>query len=244
MTRRADIWQAARRAWAGELPQRYGRDWLEPFNERIGAALVPGVRILDVGGGQSPSVAPAARPPGCRYVGLDTSGYELALAPTGSYDEVIVADVCQRVPALEGSFDLAVSWQVLEHVKPLRAALDNIHAYLRPGGQLVAMLSSSTAAFAVFNRLLPQRVGMPLVARVMERPPETVHPAHYDHCYHAALTRLLGKWSRVEIVPEFRGASYFGFSRFAQAAYVAYEEFAQLGDHPNLATHYRINATR
>jgi SAM-dependent methyltransferase len=244
MTQLADILQATRRAWAGELPQRYGRDWLEPFNARIRAALVPGISILDVGGGQSPSLAPEARPPGCHYVGLDSSVYELDSAPTGSYDEVIVADVCRRVPALEGSFDLAVSWQVLEHVKPLRAALDNIHAYLRPGGQLVALLSSSTSAFAVLNRVVPQRVGTALVARVMDRPPETVHPAHYDNCRHAALTRLLSGWSRAEIVPEYRGASYFGFSRFAQATYVAYEEFAQLGPHLNLATHYRIDATR
>ncbi len=55
----------------------------------------------------------------CHYIGLDISRGELELAPAGSYDELRVADITQSSAHLEGSCDLALSYQVLEHVKPL-----------------------------------------------------------------------------------------------------------------------------
>jgi len=39
----------------------------------------------------------------------------------------------RRVPALLGTIDLAVSWQVFEHVRPLDVALDNLHHLSSPG---------------------------------------------------------------------------------------------------------------
>jgi len=235
---------AARRTLTGELPPRYADNWVAPFHRELLSVLRTGASVLDVGGGRSPAVPPSLRPRCCRYVGLDVSAQELTLAPRGSYDEIVPADVTRLVPRLEARFDVVVSWQVLEHVKPLANALANIRAYLRPGGRLIALLSSGTSAFALVNRLLPARVGIPIAARVMNRRPETVHRAHYDHCYASALERLLAPWSTYEIVPEYRGAVYFGFSSFVQATYVAYEELAYRRRYANLATHYRIYATR
>lgn len=241
-------WRAIRRAVAdaraGRLPDHYqAAAWRAPFDARVTASLAPGAHVLDVGSGRTPTVPLAERPRDCRYVGLDLSASELELAPSGAYDELVVTDVARRVPALERSFDLIVSWQVLEHVKPLAAAIEHLRCYLRPGGRLVAFFSGTFSAYALLNTAIPNRLGVRVVARVMRRPPDTVFPAYYDRCYHWGLERMLESWSAAEVVPLWGGAAYFRFSRVLQSVYLAYEEWARLGGHRNLATHYLVAAT-
>src|SRR5918992_14177 len=142
-----------RRALGGELPERYVPEfWLRPFQERVRAEVRAGQAILDVGSGRAPTLPLLERPGDIRYVGLDISAGELAAAPAGSYDEAITGDVADFEPALERRFDLALSYQVFEHVRPLPAALENIRRYLKPGGRMVAQLSGTFSVFGVANR--------------------------------------------------------------------------------------------
>lgn len=226
------------------LPERYCGEWRGPFDARIACALRPGVHILDVGSGRNPSLAPAHRPPGCHYAELDISAAELGRAAPGSYDERWVQDVTDRVPELEGRFDLIVSWQVLEHVKPLDRALANLHAYLRPGGRLVALFSGTFSAFGLMNGVVPRRIGVWMLQMCMHRDPETVFPAHYHRCWHGAVQRMLAPWAETEIVPLYVGAVYLGFSGLLQRLYLVYEDWAVRGSHRNLATHYLVTAVR
>jgi len=207
-------------------------------------ALAEGASILDVGSGRQPILAVTQRPPDSTYVGLDVSEQELALAGDDAYDRVIIRSVTERAPELVGSFDLAISMQVLEHVKPLDVALDNIRTYLRPGGRFVALLSGSFSAFGVVNRILPNRVGVPIVSRVMHKPADTVFPAYYDRCYYSALERLGEPWSHWEVAPLYAGARYFSFLKPLHAAYIAYEDWARRHEHRNLATHYILDGRR
>ncbi|MGH2534741.1 MAG: class I SAM-dependent methyltransferase [Thermomicrobiales bacterium] len=226
------------------LPDRYHGNAFQPFDDFVARALRPGVRILDIGAGRRPMLGPDRRPPGCHYVGLDVSATELSLAPSGSYDETWAKDVTTHIPDLDGRFDLIVSWQVLEHVKPMETAIANIHRYLAPGGRFVALLSGSFAAFAILNRLIPDRLGKLLMKRLLHRDPKTVFTAHYDRCRNGALRQMLATWHATEIVPISIGAVYFGFSPPIQKLYLAYENWAVRGEHKNLATHYIITAGR
>ena len=80
------------------LPSRYDvAAWRGEFDRRIEPYLVTGVTILDVGAGRRPTIPPANRPAGCRYIGLDLSAAELAEAPMGSYDETWVGDAAAPV---------------------------------------------------------------------------------------------------------------------------------------------------
>jgi SAM-dependent methyltransferase len=226
------------------LPERYLRTWRDTFLDPIEPALVPGVRILDVGSGRKPALQPSMRPPVTHYVGLDVSADELERAPDGSYDQVYVCDVAQLHPELIARFDLIVSWQVLEHVKPLDRALENLRTYLVPGGRFVALFSGSFSAFGVINAVMPRRLGVWAMHRLLGRPPDSVFPAHYDHCWSGAMKRMLDRWSSFQVTPGFRGASYFAFSPLAQRMYLAYENWAAHAHHENLATHYLVTATR
>lgn len=229
---------------SGRVPARYDIPPAELFAAEIRSLLRPGLRILDVGSGRRPVLAPAERPPGARYVGLDLSAVELAAAPPGSYDEAIAADVAARETELEGQFDLAVSGQVFEHVRPLHRALVNVHDYLRPGGGMVALLSGRYSINGVLNTLLPAGVAVRLMRRLLHREPGSVFPAYYDSCYESALVKLLAPWSQARVTPLFQGGAYFNFALPLRSAYFVYENWAERSGRANLATHYVIVALR
>lgn len=226
------------------LPRRYDHHPLTLFGEAVAAHLRPRMAILDVGSGRRPALAPPDRPAGARYVGLDLSATELDLAPAGSYDEHVVADISEPVEALRGGFDLIVSWQVLEHVRDMAGALEHAHGYLRPGGHLVAFLSGRNSIFGRLNTLLAPRAGVWLMHRLLRRPPDSVFPAYYDRCTSGELRALMAPWSGAEIRPVFLGASYFNFSRPLRDVYVAYETWAARTGRADLATHYLIVGRR
>jgi SAM-dependent methyltransferase len=226
------------------LPPRYEAPWRDLFEARVHSSLDSGVRVLDVGAGIRPTIAPEDRPASCLYAAIDLSRLELERAPAGSYDEIWEHDVAEYLPSLVREFDLIVSWDVLEHVRPLGVVIENLRSYLRPGGRLVAQFSGAFSVFGVANRILPRRVKTALLSTLLDRDPATTFPAYYDDCLYGRLTELLAGWSYAEIFPLYQGAGYFNFSELLQHLYVRYEDWALRGDHRNLATHYLVDAVR
>lgn len=226
------------------LPARYRRPWKGEFMDRVSRYLVPEMTVLDVGSGRHATVPVTDRPRDCTYIGLDLSGDELAAAGPGAYTTPIVADLTDLRPELVARVDLIVSWQVLEHVEDLSRALRNCHAYLRPGGHMVALFSGTFSAFGIINRLLPPKVGTEVAGRLMRRKnsDRPVFPAYYDRCYARALKRELSHWRQAEIEPLYRGATYFHFARPIARAYLAYENVVARRRIADLATHYVIDA--
>ena len=74
------------------------------------------------------------RPEDVGYVGLDITQHELERAPDGSYDSGTWPTPCAAAAASR-AFDLVLSYQVIEHVKPL-ATVVRQHALTtwRPAG--------------------------------------------------------------------------------------------------------------
>jgi SAM-dependent methyltransferase len=228
---------------AGRLPDRYGYRMQDIFLRELAPLLVEGVRILDVGAGRSPTIPPENRPPGTTYVGLDISDEELRSAPPGAYDETVIADI-SRPNAELANFDLIISWQVLEHVPSLESALRNLGAMLKPGGVLLAQTSGSYAAFAMLARIVPHRVRVWAMARMLGHAEEQKFPIRYDRCTAGAITSMLDEWAEVRIVSFYRAAPYFGMSAPLQRIYLRYENAIARRDSVTLATHYLIVARR
>ncbi|HEX2052400.1 MAG TPA: class I SAM-dependent methyltransferase [Actinomycetota bacterium] len=235
---------AALSAAVGRLPARYQVPWQHDFKALVTQRLRPGAVVLDVGSGRTPAIPASDRPAGCTYVGLDISAQELQQAPPGSYDEIVVSDITSPHPELAERFDLVLSWQALEHVKPMRAALDNLYGYLKPGGELVAQFSGTFSVHAIANRVVPRPVSMWLLERLLKRPPDTVFHAYYDGCWYSSVRSMLSAWSRVDVEPVWLGAGYFTFFPPLAGVYVAYEEWARLSGHRNLAPYYLVQAVR
>ena len=138
-----------------ELPARYQERWEAPFEARVLGALRPGMSILDVGAGRRPTIPPGTDQPTATTSALTSRRAELGPAPLGSYNETWVADVTQRVPELDGRFDLILTLQVLEHVRPLGARSTTSTSYLRPGGRFVGQFSGTFSYFGLANRSSP-----------------------------------------------------------------------------------------
>ena len=237
--------ELARRSMAGDLPLRYRRKLEHEFDARVARAVRPGARVLDVGSGRRPSLAPEYRPPVCEYVRLDVSGPELDAAAPGSYDAGLVADIAgARRPELEGRFDLVISFQVLEHVRPLERALENMRSYLKPGGRMVVQMSGTFTPFSVAGKVVPHGLKVRALERFLDREPEKIFPAHYDHCWSSALERLTQEWQTVEIVPLHRGAAYLHFSKPLRAAYLVYERWLARHHLDNFAAYFIVDAIR
>jgi hypothetical protein len=155
-----------------------------------------------------------------------------------------VSDIVEHQLVLAGQFDLAVSWQVLEHVRPMGAALDNVRSYLKPGGRFIGHLSGKFSVFGLVNQVLPPAAGPWLLKLLLHRDPETVFPAYYHHAWHGKLRELMTSWANAEVEPRFNGAVYLRFLPIAQRAYASYESWALENHHDNLATHYLIDGRR
>ena len=228
-----------------ELPDRYvTEEWAENFHSRVTNRLQPGIRILDVGAGRTPTIATNERPDGASYVGLDLTAQELELAPPGSYDDTVTADVTTFQPQLEEAFDLVVCFQVLEHVRPLGAAFDNMRRYLRPGGTLVAQFSGTFSLFGLASRVVPQWAIQRLIDRILPGHSYVTFPAYYDKCWQKAIQHTLRMWSRADVVPYYAGLGYFNSVAPLRAGYLAWEEWTMAHKWHNLAPYYVVDATR
>jgi SAM-dependent methyltransferase len=242
----AGFWSTVRAAGRRQLPARYQADlWDRRFRQALESHLEPGSEILDLGAGRSPTVSRSQRPVNTRYVGLDIDADELEAAESGAYDQTVALAGEQRVAEFEEQFDLVLSFFALEHVRSTRQVLENAHAYLRPGGTLIAQFAGARSPFSLLNRGLPYFLARTVLARTQGRKSDSVFTAHYDSCSHTGLTRLLaGRWSEYEVLPLFAGAGYVLFSRVLTAWYIAYEELIYRAGRRDLAPYYLAVATK
>jgi arsenite methyltransferase len=110
---------------------------------RAALALQPGERVVDIGSGPGFLVAEMASDvgPEGHVAGVDPSESMLALARRRDGAGAVehrVADAL-ALPFGDGSFDAAVSTQVLEYVDDVPRALAEARRVLRPGGRLLVL---------------------------------------------------------------------------------------------------------
>lgn len=146
-------------------------DWLQAEGKRAS-----GKRVLDVGCGVKPYLPYFSG--ATSYVGVDVQDN-----PNADLHGAIEA-----LPVDDGSFDVVLATQVLEHVDDPSAAVRELHRVTAPGGRVLA----STHGVMVF------------------------HPNPVDHWRwtHTGLERLFATnadWSRVDVKPGAGTAACLGF---------------------------------
>jgi len=146
LTRRIDRW-LAHMTWRPDFERwREGRLWQERQQEerlrlieRYGGAL-PGRRILDLGsgmGGTSVALGLAGAAPlafeynraYCDIIRMRAARYDMGLP--------VVNGAGEYLPFDDASFDLAIAWDVVEHVQNPALLLAELARVLRPGGRVL-----------------------------------------------------------------------------------------------------------
>ena len=123
------------------------------------------MRLLDAGCGRY--VKPLELADDCHVVGIDIS--QAALEANPDLDERIVGDL-ETYPLPEASFDLAVCWDVLEHLRRPELALENIIRSLKPGGRLIIGLPNLLTPKALATKFTPHRFHVLVYRRLFHFP--------------------------------------------------------------------------
>jgi len=107
------------------------------------------LRVLEAGCGSTTRLDLG---PQAYLTGLDISPSQLAR--NSSVHERIVGDL-QFFPIPQGAFDVAVCWDVLEHLDQPAAAVRNMARALRPGGVLVLAVPNLWSIKGIVTKLTP-----------------------------------------------------------------------------------------
>ena len=144
------VYYDAKRASYGQAPTA------DNAHAKIPALVGHGQTVLDVGCGRGHLGADLKKLDNI-VVGLELSKTAAAEARQ-RLDEVYVGSVEQldELPLEEGSFDVVVAADILEHLFDPGAALARLRRYLRPGGKLVASVPN-VAHFSLRLQLLTGR---------------------------------------------------------------------------------------
>lgn len=142
-------------------PQPTRRFDTELFERRIReyAQAHPGekVRILEAGCGRRWNLDLSGVDVHLTGIDIDADSVRVRVAEAGDLDEAIVGDLREAdLPA--GSYDIAYSSFVLEHVAGAEQLLDRLVAAVRPGGLLLLRIPDRDSVFAFLTRCSPHWV--------------------------------------------------------------------------------------
>jgi SAM-dependent methyltransferase len=146
--------------------------------------------VLDVGAGRNWFFPAAIKPRlGLTLVGVDIDGGELAHNP--DLDRALTLDACTSLGVEDGSVDLVTARAGVEHFPDNAAFLRNCARALKPGGKVVLAFAGRNAPFAVANRLLPEKLSILLLDRLIPDKTEKLgFKAHYDRCTYSGFLGL------------------------------------------------------
>ena len=141
------------------------------------------VRILDVGGGQFPFLSPDEIPDNAEYVVCDISERQLEKCPD-DYRNKFCFDICGTIPEEIGTFDIAFSKMLAEHVASGERLYRNLFKLLNPGGVCLNHHPTLFAMPFVVNKLVPHGIAKRFVHFVFpaRRQNDSVFPAYYSWC--------------------------------------------------------------
>lgn len=157
------------------------------FYQRVQALLTPSMVVLDFGAGrgvghQDDPVRYRRRLRDLRGEGRHVIGVDpdTAVFDNPSLDRAMLLDEHGRIPLGDETVDLIVSDFVFEHLPdPAHTAME-LRRVLKPGGWLCLRTTSRHGYVALGNRLLGDRLGASLLARLQRRRRrEDIFPAHY-----------------------------------------------------------------
>jgi 2-polyprenyl-6-hydroxyphenyl methylase/3-demethylubiquinone-9 3-methyltransferase len=110
-------------------------NWISAARTRhVPTAQRPGATLLDVACGAG-LLAPHIASSGYRHIGIDLS--PTAITQARDHGVSGVRGDVTRLPFRDGTFDVVVAGEILEHVPDLAAVVAEVCRVLRPGGTLV-----------------------------------------------------------------------------------------------------------
>ena len=150
----------------------------EVFAARVDASLQPQARLLDVGCGRGGLIEQLGHPVHL-VTGIDPDlpslrEHRLAGLPRAAASS-------DRLPFVDGSFDIVTAAWLLEHLENPLVTFSSICRILRPGGKFIFITPNSRHPLAFANRVAGRfgRLQAGLVNRIYDRAPDDTFPTFY-----------------------------------------------------------------
>ncbi|HEX8693061.1 MAG TPA: class I SAM-dependent methyltransferase [Longimicrobium sp.] len=132
---------------------------------------VSGARVLDIGCGDA-GVLIAFAERGARCAGIELDEKSLERGRVRAEEHGVEVDlrrgIAEELPWPDGSFDLVILDNVLEHVTDRGKTLREIHRVLRPGGLLYQVTPKPFALYSLWNDPHYDLAGLVLMPRSMQ----------------------------------------------------------------------------
>ena len=238
-----------------ELGVQNDRHWAWDNYENVVrglARILNARRLLEVGGGRDPLFkADELSALGIEMTINDISQTELDVLPS-TYRKACfdVAGDISQVADLRGTFDLAFSRMVFEHVADGQRAWNNLYEMLAPGGVALAFVPTLYSFPFVVNWLLPDDVAAKIVKLLYRNrtdDEDPVFPARYSLTFASErkmkpMLSAIG-YSEVQVLP-FYGHGYFERFPVIRNAHNAFTEMARKGDWRTVASYAYIAARK
>ncbi len=216
------------------------------------ARAVNAKRLLEIGGGRDPSFKPDELSAlGIEMTINDISQSELDVLPAGYRKACFdVAGDISKVADLYGTFDLAFSRMVFEHVADGRRAWQNLYDLLAPGGVALAFVPTLYAFPFLVNWLLPDAVAARIVKTLYRNRTDEEDPVFpVRHSWTFASERKMKPmlnaigYREVQVVP-FYGHLYYNGVPLLRDLHKAFTKVAQRRDWRLLASYAYIVARK
>jgi SAM-dependent methyltransferase len=199
------------------------------FEQHLSAAIHPGDYILDAGCGAGKFFRMGlARQLGCHVVGADLGQN---LRKNSAIDSAVRANL-KTQPFANNSFDVVNCRLVIEHLDAPKAALQEFHRVLKPGGRLAIFTPNLLHYFGAAARCTPHWFHLWFNSKVRGFDAADIFPTYYRANTRRRLRTLLREsgFSRAEITLYEGAPSVLAFNCLLHAMGVAYERLVKRFD--------------
>jgi ubiquinone/menaquinone biosynthesis C-methylase UbiE len=159
--------------WKNLYVSEYARGFyvVETLRKYVPDFRVDGARVLDIGCGDAGVlIAFAERGAVCAGIELDEKSLERGRvrAEEHGVEVDLRRGIAEELPWGDGTFDLVILDNVLEHVTDREKTLREIHRVLRPGGLLYQVTPKPFSAYSLWNDPHYDLAGLVLMPRSMQ----------------------------------------------------------------------------
>ena len=129
--------------WYNTIAEEYGKyhNHLDGFDKWFFQRVLPrsltNIQIIDLGAGDWRMWKFFKDKPIAKYTACDISEKLLKRHPGGNKIEKIICDLEETLPFPDDSYQLALSFFVLEHINNIQSLFQEVYRILAPGGQRI-----------------------------------------------------------------------------------------------------------
>jgi len=120
--------------------------------ERVGLPVNQPLRVFDVGCGTGITARQLAQMTAWFFDGADLN-VEALKRCNGGLDRVLYYDLLEKREEFRDQYDVAILFDVIEHIEPTRPFLEAMLFHLKPGGILLVNVPALMTLFSVYDRV-------------------------------------------------------------------------------------------